>query len=147
MKLLEPPIGDVRKPKRKPPARQKFNKICGECNLPYIGNGQQKYCSDMCRSKQSRNKAFIDNEEVTRSTRGAVTELLVAAKLMTKGWHVFRSISQHCPCDLVAVKGTDCLMLEVRTGSYYKQTGNHNFSKRSSDVCHIYVMTSGVPGD
>ena len=49
---------------------------------------------------------------------GAISELWVAADLLSRGFHVFRSLSAHCPCDLVAFHEYTGLFLrlEVKTG-------------------------------
>ncbi len=53
---------------------------------------------------------------VSTSTRGAVGELIVANVLLMGGFEVFRSLSPNAKCDLVAIKGTDTLKIEVRSG-------------------------------
>jgi hypothetical protein len=45
---------------------------------------------------------------------GAVCELQVCADLLQRGFHVFRSVSPHAPCDLVVLIGCDLLRVEVR---------------------------------
>lgn len=48
-------------------------------------------------------------------TVGTLRELLVAADLMERGYHVFRAISPACPCDLVVQKDEVTLRVEVRS--------------------------------
>ena len=51
----------------------------------------------------------------TAGTTGAISELKVCVDLMAKGYHIFRSESPCCPCDLVALKNGITLTVEVRT--------------------------------
>jgi hypothetical protein len=48
--------------------------------------------------------------------QGAISEMLVSVDLMARGWDVFRAVSPHASCDLVAVNGQRALRVEV-TGS------------------------------
>lgn len=43
-------------------------------------------------------------------------ELIVAARLMLEGWHVFRALSPSCFCDIIAVIEGISRYIEVRTG-------------------------------
>lgn len=45
---------------------------------------------------------FQENFTSTGS-KGAFGELLVSADLLKQGFHVFRSVSPNCPCDLIAM--------------------------------------------
>ena len=47
--------------------------------------------------------------------KGAIAELRVGVDLLSKGYHVFRSESPGCPCDIVAIKDGECIKIEVRT--------------------------------
>jgi Holliday junction resolvase len=47
-----------------------------------------------------------------------VSELLVAADLTKRGFHVFRALSSAAPFDLVAHKDQETLRVEVTTGQY-----------------------------
>ncbi len=58
----------------------------------------------------------------TAATTGAISELRVGIDLLTKGYHVFRSESPNCPCDLVAIKNNKIFTIEVRT-TYRNSSG------------------------
>jgi len=45
---------------------------------------------------------------------GAQAELIVAADLLRRGWHVFRSVSHTGPCDLIILKHGGTLRVEVK---------------------------------
>jgi len=51
----------------------------------------------------------------SQGTIGAISELSVACHLMNLGYDVFRSLSPHASCDLVAIKGQRVLRIEVKT--------------------------------
>lgn len=45
---------------------------------------------------------------------GVLAELLVCADLLNKGWEIFRPISATATCDLIAVKGSAAVRVEVK---------------------------------
>lgn len=47
-------------------------------------------------------------------TVGAVCELQVASDLLQRGFHVFRSVSPHAPCDIITMVGGKLFRVEVR---------------------------------
>lgn len=76
-------------------------------------------------------------------TVGAVSELIVSVDLMRKGYHVFRALSAHCPCDLIAMDAGRVIRIEVRTG-IVNPTGSISYprsglSKHAYDVMAIVI--------
>ena len=67
--------------------------------------------------------------KLSTGTKGALSELLVAADLMAKGYEVFRALSPSCSCDLIANNGKGLLRIECRTGSKNPNTGIYSFAK------------------
>lgn len=57
---------------------------------------------------------------IPSGTVGAINELLVCSDLLSKGYHVFRSVSQSCPCDLIILDKGSALRVEVKTGRMNK---------------------------
>ncbi len=49
--------------------------------------------------------------------KGAYAELKATLWLIENGHFVFRNVSPHGPVDLVAIKGTEVLLIDVKTGS------------------------------
>ncbi len=96
---------------------------CVICGKSYTKRKpHQKMCSSECRRKHvypSQCKAR--DLGLTAGTIGAISELMVSAKLMSQGYHVFRALSPCCPFDIVAVKGDEVRRIEVRTGRRNKQ--------------------------
>lgn len=96
------------------------DRTCIQCNQPYQATtSYQKYCSQGCmhdyhnHTWRGINKT---NPHISSGTTGAISELLVAADLMRKGYNVFRALSQSCPCDLVILKDKQLWRVEVTTG-------------------------------
>ena len=61
-----------------------------------------------------------------------MAELVIAADLMQKGYDVFRALSPHCFCDLLAVKAGRTIRVEVRTGYRSTTASKLNFSRVTS---------------
>jgi len=56
-------------------------------------------------------------DKLTMHKAGAISELLVCADLMSKGWDVYRATDPTCACDLMAVRpGIAPVRVEVKTG-------------------------------
>jgi len=53
--------------------------------------------------------------ELKPKHRGAATELRAVLWLLDKGYEVFRNVSQHGAIDLIAVRNSETLLLDVRT--------------------------------
>jgi len=56
-----------------------------------------------------------DKAPVAKPFIGAMNELIVCSDLLSKGYHVFRNVSQHGPCDMVIIKDNKCFRIEVKT--------------------------------
>jgi hypothetical protein len=56
-------------------------------------------------------------EASSRCTIGAIAELTASIALMNLGWSVYRAFSHNAPCDLVAIKGSAVLRIEVKTAT------------------------------
>ena len=94
--------------------------ICERCGKSYIlRSGNQRFCSPKCTTADTKAKQAMANERVAISpgSVGAVSELLVCADLLRKGYEVFRSVSPHCSCDMVILKAGRFVRVEVRTGT------------------------------
>jgi predicted nucleic acid-binding Zn ribbon protein len=124
---------------------------CLGCGEPVPPTTQRRlYCSHECE------KAYVRTNKPRRGrgdrlptpTIGAAHELLVAADLLRRGYHVFRALSAACPADLVAYKGDcgDTLRIEVRTalarrdGSLY---ANRNAGPRDRRDVMAHVSHAG----
>lgn len=102
-------------------------RVCKQCRKQFKAypGTETIFCGKRCTSayewkkKQKRSEEAVKEKslsvEVGTATKGAIGELLVCADLLTKGYHVFRSVSPTCPNDLVAIKGDLVWRLEVKT--------------------------------
>ncbi len=115
--------------------------ICGEIFQAYID--RQKFCSEKCSRKEKYKRHRLINPErlpFASGTVGAIKELQVSVDLMRKGYHVFRALSAHCPCDLMAFKNEKIFKIEVKTGTKL-QSGKVHWDKtgvKSLDIWAVY---------
>lgn len=84
--------------------------------------------------------------DVSSSTLGAASELIVAADLMTRGGAVFRATSPSCSCDLVLMTEGRLFRVEVKTG-YFSTSGRMAHPRADPalhDILAVVVRPSGV---
>lgn len=53
-------------------------------------------------------------------TKGAYNELVATAWLLNNGYQVFRNVSACGPVDLVAMKNSETILIDVKQGQIYK---------------------------
>lgn len=88
---------------------------CGELFAPV--STRHRYCCTKCK-RQANDQRFVSDEvDLSSGKRGALSELLVSADLIERGYDVFRAVSQSAPCDLVAMRGDNIFRIEVRTSN------------------------------
>lgn len=68
------------------------------------------------RRREFRNYAARFGVKLTSHTVGCIGEMIVCADLLKHGWEVFRSVSPHSGCDLIARRHGKTVELEVRSG-------------------------------
>lgn len=120
----------------------------------YCGNGfkhqfsHTKTCSLECRKKraQANYKRYsgLPDIKLPPNTMGSISELKVATQYMLMGYDVFRSLSLTSSCDLVAIKGSDVIKIEVKTGYINPDTLNISCPKKKQeryDVLAVYVAS------
>ena len=119
---------------------------CGSKYTPRIRH--QRFCSSACRNTWDIQTYKSSTPHLERGALGATSELLAAADLMLKGYDVFRALSPHSGCDLVAI-GPDlrALRIEVRTGQNTRSgslTWARNGSSRKRGPEHLdhYAVVS-----
>lgn len=84
-------------------------------------------------------------ENICTSAVGSVSELLVAADLVARGWSVFFPLFR-ARCDLIASSWDAGVVrrFEVRSGK--RRNGTAAYQKTSNDVCDYYaIVISGEP--
>lgn len=114
--------------------------ICKVCKNKFESNVDfAQVCSHECRLKRDRIRAGrFAQIGIPTGTVGAISEMMVAADLMRKGYSVFRALSQSCFCDLVAFKNGKTLNVEVKTGYKHTVTGRINFPPTKNKAVHLY---------
>ncbi len=99
-----------------------MTKVCRVCDREFSVSGRANhkvFCTVECRTEYyKRRSAYATFPGISSSTIGAMAELLTCYDLMSKGWEVFRAMSPACPCDLIAMKGS--LLIRVQVRSTYK---------------------------
>jgi len=97
--------------------RKFYERICPTCHAEFNTQEFRKiYCSTICRpSNISQKGQRISLEHASAGNTGTFSELLVTTDLIACGFYVFRCVSPHAPFDLVALKDTTLIKIEVKT--------------------------------
>jgi hypothetical protein len=101
--------------------KEKIKIVCVQCGKKVETHcSWQKFCSDKCgrlyKEKQNNDVRYkFVNDDVNTGTIGAMHELLVCYNLMGRGYQVFRSMSPASPFDLICIKDSRSLRVEVKT--------------------------------
>lgn len=121
----------------------KHNLKCEECGESFIHNMQHtKSCSDECRKRRMVKKfGRYSDKSIPSGTVGAITELVISADLMKKGYSVFRALSPSCFCDVIAIKDNNLLKVEIKTG-YVGLNKKVLFPKSKNTNIDIYGVYS-----
>lgn len=88
------------------------------------------YCSDRCSTQHynDRNYHSVGKLDIPTGTIGAISELVISADLLRRGFAVFRAVSPSCSCDLAVLKDGKLFRVEVTTG--YVVAGKLSHSKK-----------------
>jgi hypothetical protein len=100
------------------------------------------YCSRHCQEEHYRDNMY--NRRLTglnTANRGAISELIASSKLLKMGYHVFRSLSSSCPCDLIVIDPDENIYkIEVKTGVLSFKNKKLKYSKPSNDYYDILLV-------
>lgn len=101
----------------------------------------QKFCSSTCSNASHANHyvGATSGMGLPNGTTGAISELRVAADLLTKGYEVFRAVSAHCSCDLAILRDGKLIRVEVRTG-YIHNTNGKRITNRPKSTSKFDVL-------
>jgi hypothetical protein len=94
--------------------------------------------------KQANSKRLGETVSgLATGTVGALSELVVSADLLGKGYAVFRALSPSCPSDLVVLFGKELVTVEVRTAYRNQNNGQIGYPKnhRGADLFALYVRS------
>lgn len=131
-----------------------MERLCEHCGSVFQLNKEdgkkiRRFCSRRCSSIawyknwKSKNGWVPRPKVLGPSAVGALNEMLVISDLINKGHEVYRAISAGSPCDLVIVRDTDILRVEVTTGrnspsgKYYVPNGKRG--KTTHDVLAVVL--------
>jgi hypothetical protein len=117
-------------------------KDCQECGEAFTTeSNSQKFCNSICRDNANKARYYSAPLTSKKGTTGAASELIACADLLYRGYEVFRSVSAHASCDMVALKDDIVLRIEVKTGSRNKVTGSLYYPKpKNHDVYDILMV-------
>lgn len=124
---------------------------CGKPINPRRGRAA-RFCVDKCPTelvRAQKRRTWLNSSpgvQLDTGKVGAIGELLVSVDLLSKGYVVFRALSSSAPCDLAILRGTKCLRIEVKTGSF-KDDGTLNFPKVGTERTDVVaVVVHGMSG-
>ena len=83
------------------------------------------------------------NEPVA-ATKGTISELRVTLDLLTKGFHVFLPCSPASPCDLIALKNTKLIKIQVRSAGNASTFYSDKRDDKSNIDCYAFVMEDAI---
>ena len=89
-------------------------------------------------------KTAVANPDISRGTRGAVGELSVTVDLLRRNYEVFRNVSQHGSCDLIAMKGGKVLRVEVKSTCINTETGKVYIPKLDGSKFDLLAVYSAA---
>lgn len=124
-----------------------MKKFCETCLTEFkIKQKNQRFCSLRCQREAyyKTHPTYSYGENLSKHTKGAITELMVANDLMLKGYEVFRSLSAQCSCDLIIKrrKSNVTKTIEVKTGLYSERDRSKmNFIKNKYEADIFAVVT------
>jgi len=113
---------------------------CLSCGKGFTGPHNKRYCSASCAAP---NYAYLkpDPSGACRGTVGSIYELIICADLLKRKCEVFRSVSQHSSCDLIALKNGKCFRVEVTKG-VIKPNGTWYWSKHDPTKYDLLALVA-----
>lgn len=122
-------------------------KVCPTCHSEFNARrSQQIYCSNKCSPGYAQpHKPTIYPKTLNTGTIGALGELNVCTDLLMRSYAVFRAVSPTCYCDLIATKGGEILIIEVRTG--WQRNGRFFFAKTAQPGVNCIALWDRNTGD
>lgn len=72
--------------------------------------------------------------EISRANMGTLSELVISADLLARGYHVFRAVSPACPFDLVIYKNGRLQRVEVKTRNTERELSENHKMRRFKEI-------------
>ena len=102
---------------------------CFECGESFVTcRSWQRFCSKKCNTEYYRKTNYPDGNSqykrlgIPTGSVGAISELIACYDLLKRGYQVFRAVSPHSHCDVVAYRNGKPERIEVRT-AYKNKAG------------------------
>lgn len=131
----------------RPEKLPRFIKVCETCQTTFhTARNSQVYCSKKCLQEKYRSAVPPDLQTIGRGAKGTYGELLVSADLIKKGWYVYRALSPHSPCDLIAVKGQLIKRIEVTLGKRVTE-GKISFNPHNDTATGFDIVAVVIAND
>ncbi len=106
--------------------QNKYEFSCIVCETVHkTSQPKKRLCSKECSDKYWKKQGVLN---ISTASVGSISEMEVCCEMLKNGYSVFRTVSNSSFCDVIAVKGNECLMIEVRTG-YRNMSGVIAFPK------------------
>lgn len=84
-------------------------------------------------------------QDISHAVAGTISELLVAADLMARGWQVFRPLTAATGHDIIAVRKGTILTIEVRS-AHANNSGRLIYNKKADcKSAHYGLVVTGQP--
>lgn len=95
-----------------------ITKHCPFCRRRFTTKSKKKiYCRAQCQQDAANSRVPKPlTLNLPSGTVGALSEMIAASDLMSKGFGVFRALSPACHCDLIATTENMSYRIEVTTG-------------------------------
>jgi len=121
-------------------------KKCEVCNKEYKSYiDSQKYCSNEC-SQSTYGRKVYTNRGIAPGTVGSISELEVSTYLLKNKFNVFRALSPHCYCDVIAERNGNLYQIEIRTG-YRGKNNRLTFEQTLRKTANLYAVAERNTGE
>jgi hypothetical protein len=115
-------------------------KSCLNCGKEFaVKNRKRQYCSTKCRPSATRQ---LTASGMTPTKCGAHSELIACAHLLRSGYDVYRAVNWTSKADLVAVRGSEVIRVQVKTGSFVAEDGTFSYPKPTDDDHDLLIVVS-----
>ena len=135
----------------------KISRKCAHCRKTFRPRTtEQVFCRTECHRVAWFKRAAVDaakrGNPVPDKHRGGWGELIASAWLLAQGYEVFRNVSAMGPIDLVAIRDSKTLLIDVKlvqmnvtkAGEFRAKGPRLKPEQRVSGVIPLYVSSDGV---
>lgn len=90
---------------------------CRFCGKEFLNRVKRAHCSADCKKAENRQTQRLRRfspDGLSTASKGVIWELRVAASLIAEGWEVFRNLAPAGKVDLIAKRGAEFKLLDVK---------------------------------